>query len=54
MKESSVTDLVEEVIRTGVSWNELRDGIQRTYYRSGEVTVVTEEQGRIVVTVLTR
>ncbi len=46
-------NFVEDVIRTGSSTTEIVDGVTRTIFRSGTVTVVTEDGGRLVVTVMT-
>jgi hypothetical protein len=46
---------VEEVIRTGKRTIQItRKGVRRTLYSAGTTTIVTEENGKIVVSVLTR
>jgi RHS repeat-associated protein len=47
-------NMVEEVIATGTSTHEITGGVQRTVYTSGNVSVVTENEGNIVVTILRR
>jgi hypothetical protein len=42
---------VEQAIRTGTPTTQVVDGVTRTVYTSGSVQVVTEQGGRIVVTV---
>jgi nicotinamidase-related amidase len=44
-------NLVEEVIRTGKTATQVVEGVVRTLHTSGTVQVVTEQAGRIVVTV---
>jgi hypothetical protein len=46
--------VIEEVIRTGTTTTAVRNGVTRTLFHSGSITVVTEQGGRIVVTVITR
>lgn len=46
---------VEEVIRTGKRTTQITpEGVRRTLYSAGTTTIVTEENGKIVVSVLTR
>ena len=45
---------VEQVIRTGTPSTKVVDGVNRTVFISGSVTVVTEEGGKIIVTVITK
>jgi RHS repeat-associated protein len=45
---------VEEVIQTGTQSQKFVDGVLRTAHTSGSVSVITEDGGRIVVTVITQ
>jgi hypothetical protein len=47
-------NMVEEVIATGTSTHVVVEGVPRTIYTSGNVSVVTENEGNIVVTILRR
>lgn len=44
---------VEDVIRNGRQTPQMVDGVTRIVHSSGSVRVVTEEGGRIVVTIMT-
>jgi len=46
-------NFVEDVIQTGAQTTEVVDGVTRTIFTSGTVTVVTEDGGRLIVTVMT-
>lgn len=48
---SIAPSFIEDVIRTGTATTGIRNGVRRTIFRSGSVEVVTEEGGRIVVSV---
>lgn len=45
---------VNDVINTGVKQEQIVNGVTRTAYTSGTVTVITENEGRIIVTILTK
>lgn len=45
---------VEEVIKTGKREEVIYEGVPRTLFTAGTTTVVTEENGRIVVSIITR
>ena len=44
---------VEDAIQTGTATTRVVDGVTRTIYTSGTVQVVTEQGGKIIVTVIT-
>lgn len=46
-------DAVEAVLRTSKPTTVIVDGIERQIFRSGSVEVITEQAGRIVVSILT-
>ncbi len=46
--------MVEHVIKTGSSQNNIINGVTRTTYWSGDVGVITENNGNVVVTILRR
>lgn len=48
------TNIVEEVIKNGNRTTRLVDGIVRTEHVLGDVHVITEEAGKVVVTVITK
>jgi len=48
------TNIVEEVIKNGNRITRLVDGIVRTEHVLGDVHVITEEAGKVVVTVITK
>jgi hypothetical protein len=43
---------VEEAIATGTTSTQVVEGVTRTIYSSGSLQVVTEEGGRIIITVI--
>ena len=45
-------NIVEYIIQEGTATTVLADNVPRTIYRSGSVSVVTEQQGKIIVTIL--
>lgn len=47
-------NIVEHVIKTGVTETSISNGIQRTIYRAGDIGVVTENNGNIIITILRR
>lgn len=47
-------NFVNDVIRSGQPVHTVVDGVPRTVYWSGNVGVVTENSGRLVVTILRR
>ncbi|WP_213993551.1 hypothetical protein [Sodalis sp. dw_96] len=47
-------NMVEHVIKTGSPQNNIVDGVARTTFWSGDVGVVTENNGNVVVTILRR
>jgi hypothetical protein len=47
-------NFIEEVITSGSKTTQVVDGVTRTVYTSGSVSVVTEEAGKVVITVMTR
>lgn len=47
-------NLVDDVIRSGQPVHTVVDGVPRTVYWSGNVGVVTENSGKLVVTILRR
>ncbi len=47
-------NIVEHVIKTGVTETSISNGIQRTIYRAGDIGVVTENNGSIIITILRR
>lgn len=47
-------NIVEHVIKTGVTETSTSNGIQRTIYRAGDIGVVTENNGNIIITILRR
>lgn len=47
-------NIAEDAIKTGKISTEIVDGVLRTHYQSGTVTVVTEQGGHVIVTVITR
>jgi hypothetical protein len=51
---SIAPEFIEKVINEGTASSTVVNGVTRTIYTSGTVTVVTEEEGRIIVTVITR
>lgn len=44
--------LVEEVLQFGVTSTVVRNGVKRTIYTLGDVKIVTEKAGKIIITVL--
>ncbi len=44
---------VEEVIKAGVKTTKIVDGRERTIYSAGTIKVVTEQNGDLVITILT-
>ena len=44
---------VEDIIKTGTSSTQVVDGVTRTVFSSGTVDIVTEQNGKIVITILT-
>jgi len=53
-ERSVSTNIVEEVIKNGNRITRLVDGIVRTEHVLGDVHVITEEAGKVVVTVITK
>lgn len=47
-------NIVEHVIKAGVIESSISNGIQRTIYRAGDIGVVTENNGNIIITILRR
>lgn len=47
-------NLVDDVIRSGQPVHTIVDGVPRTVYWSGNVGVVTEDSGKLVITILRR
>ncbi|WP_410529567.1 DUF637 domain-containing protein [Serratia sp. AXJ-M] len=47
-------NIVEHVIKTGIAETSISNGIQRTIYRAGDIGVVTENNGNIIITILRR
>ncbi|MGN6040081.1 DUF637 domain-containing protein [Serratia marcescens] len=47
-------NIVEHVIKTGITETSISNGIQRTIYRAGDIGVVTENNGNIIITILRR
>lgn len=47
-------NLVEAAIQSGTATNSVVNGVLRTTYTSGTVSVVTEQSSKIVVTVITK
>jgi len=47
-------NIVEDVIKNGIKESSVSNGIKRTVYWSGDVGVVTERGGKVVVTILRR
>jgi hypothetical protein len=47
-------EYIEQVINEGTPSTSVLNGVSRTIYTSGNVRVVTEEAGKIIVTVITK
>lgn len=45
-------EIVEQVINEGTSTTNIVNGVTRTIFKSGDITVVTEESGKIILTVI--
>jgi len=47
-------NIVEHTIKTGTPQTSISNGVPRTVYWSGDVGVVTENKGNVIVTILRR